>query len=166
MIVMFDWETTDIALDILCYSDLPLRPTSYIHHHNMSLLYRRVKGVRGEEENIMSRGRLTVKTIKISHVMGFTFTKKKRMRNYLPSKDCNSISLSMTIHSMRFLKMTKSPSTDYKWVLEITVHSIVRSWWLTTSTNPKLKSLICNVFFHVVGFGSSPEICKPWLQRK
>lgn len=107
MIVMFDWEATDIALDILRYSDLPLPPTSYIHHHHMSLLNRKVKGVRGEEENIMSRGWSTVKTIKISHVMGFTFTKKKRMRNYLRSKDCNSISLSLTIHSMRFLKKKK-----------------------------------------------------------
>lgn len=36
---------------------------------------------------------------------------------------------------------------------------------MPTAADPKLKSFFCNVLLNAMGFGSSPEICKPCLSK-
>lgn len=47
--------------------------------------------------------------------------------------------------------------------LEITINSIMWSWWMATAVNPKLKTIFCNAHLYAMSFGSSPKICKPCL---
>lgn len=48
---------------------------------------------------------------------------------------------------------------------EITINSIMRTRWVSTATDPKLKPLFGNVLLNTMSFGSSPEVCKPCLHK-
>lgn len=41
----------------------------------------------------------------------------------------------------------------------------MRTRWVSTATDPKLKPLFGNVLLNTMSFGSSPEVCKPCLHK-